>query len=967
MISTVTTIDNRKFLKEAVRDYLEEYKIERYKREQEEKIEKNVQNLLFEQALSLDDIASGFSVDPFSGEKINMAEVTPPVTKKYAMAKGKKLPKDDPKTVPVIPTTPEDLKRTGKNALKGGKMFFEGLITMDPSKIIAQCGDSYGMIGGAAGSIIGWNLEIILTPILKAVLKMIKFSGGLMRKIFKAGSKKAPEAVTPIGKRAASIIKKGGQAVIEFGSYLKKAGTSVLVIAITLGLLAVTVGALQISKTFSDSDNLGWLAKYGEDNQAINTDGISQLIDFKAIGKTKDEFEQKFKDFSIWDFCRWPSDESQQCFFAGVTAGITARMSLRILKSFAEKGIQFITDFLKGKWQKLTGQAVRTTTGGGKEALEQANLKELGEEISKLRNQVDDLRDSTKEALDRAYQEGMEQGSRLANEGWLVNNAIDLFKPKDVVVKMIKDNPEVFTEEVMKSLGSSRFKMGVWADDPRKGFRIIVDVADNSTASKETLESIQGLLDSACTNRTKQIHNSLGEAASDFRSHPDFVAARNTARAGRRLATMGNDAVGALRHTEIESTLKAETKVITDALEVAKSEVKKSTEALKESLSGLAETQKEKLFEAFDDVAQAKDETFDAFKERLGDIDGLSEDLIKKFHQAQSEVAANTNALFEVLNQRQLESETILDRLSMQGADNKLGNFKDFMNRFQGNVDQDFKLAFEAASASAQKASDEAAGLLDDVAGQSRYFGELRRKLDEAAKQYQRKFFAEGAGAAPNPNIKTLGGGGTKPKAFAKAAAKTKPSLRKGRIAKLFRRFQKGRLDWPMVSKSLKDSKLIFSGTFKIPDELLATNGPLHNIFKNSKTEKEFLEAAKALTDKYNPNLLENKKGIKIMTESNIKELVKELFKENSGRGYSKYPYNSSVRDEEEPKEDYVEEWKSLSIEVIRDETRGTAIEIAKILVEDLELFEDVLDLAGQNQSVGTEILTKLKQAKEKA
>ena len=99
----------------------------------------------------------------------------------------------------------------------------------------------------------------------------------------------------------------------------------------------------------------------------------------------------------------------------------------------------------------------------------------------------------------------------------------------------------------------------------------------------------------------------------------------------------------------------------------------------------------------------------------------------------------------------------------------------------------------------------------------------------------------------------------------------------------------------------------------------------------------------------------------------NIKELVKELFKENSGRGYSKYPYNSSVRDEEEPKEDYVEEWKSLSIEVIRDETRGTAIEIAKILVEDLELFEDVLDLAGQNQSVGTEILTKLKQAKEKA
>ena len=136
--------------------------------------------------------------------------------------------------------------------------------------------------------------------------------------------------------------------------------------------------------------------------------------------------------------------------------------------------------------------------------------------------------------------------------------------------------------------------------------------------------------------------------------------------------------------------------------------------------------------------------------------------------------------------------------------------------------------------------------------------------------------------------------------------------------------------------------------------------------FENSRNVEEFLKAAKEVTDKYNNKLLENKKGIKIMTESNIKELVKELFKENSGKGYAKYPYGSSVREEEEPVEDYVEEWKSLSIEVIRDETRGTAIEIAKILVQDLELFEDVLDLAGQNQSVGSEILAKLKQVKEK-
>jgi hypothetical protein len=103
------------------------------------------------------------------------------------------------------------------------------------------------------------------------------------------------------------------------------------------------------------------------------------------------------------------------------------------------------------------------------------------------------------------------------------------------------------------------------------------------------------------------------------------------------------------------------------------------------------------------------------------------------------------------------------------------------------------------------------------------------------------------------------------------------------------------------------------------------------------------------------------------MNKTDIKQLVAEILNENSGKGYAPYPYGSSVRDEEEPKEDYIEEWKALSIEVIRDESRETAIQIAKILVKDLELFEDVLDLAGQNQSVGTEILTKLKQSKEKA
>ena len=107
--------------------------------------------------------------------------------------------------------------------------------------------------------------------------------------------------------------------------------------------------------------------------------------------------------------------------------------------------------------------------------------------------------------------------------------------------------------------------------------------------------------------------------------------------------------------------------------------------------------------------------------------------------------------------------------------------------------------------------------------------------------------------------------------------------------------------------------------------------------------------------------------GVTVMTSKKLSDLVREVLNENSGMGYGKYPYGNMHGGDEEPKEDYIEEWKSLSMEVIRDESRDTAIQIAKILIRDLELFEDVLDLAGQNQSVGTEILTKLKQVKEKA
>ena len=119
-------------------------------------------------------------------------------------------------------------------------------------------------------------------------------------------------------------------------------------------------------------------------------------------------------------------------------------------------------------------------------------------------------------------------------------------------------------------------------------------------------------------------------------------------------------------------------------------------------------------------------------------------------------------------------------------------------------------------------------------------------------------------------------------------------------------------------------------------------------------------------TKEYNLKDLNNL-VIEVMNNKQRGVSMKKTIKENSGQGYAKYPYDTMHEEEQQPAEDYVEEWKALSIELIRDESRDTAIQIAKLLVKDLELFEDVLDLAGQNQSVGTEILTKLKQAREKS
>ena len=94
--------------------------------------------------------------------------------------------------------------------------------------------------------------------------------------------------------------------------------------------------------------------------------------------------------------------------------------------------------------------------------------------------------------------------------------------------------------------------------------------------------------------------------------------------------------------------------------------------------------------------------------------------------------------------------------------------------------------------------------------------------------------------------------------------------------------------------------------------------------------------------------------------------LVKEVISENRGQGYNTYPYSSQAGDPEEPAEDFIEDWKAFELSLTRDETRDTAIQVAKILVKDLELFGDVIDLVGKNQSVATEIL-KAMRIKEKA
>ena len=49
--------------------------------------------------------------------------------------------------------------------------------------------------------------------------------------------------------------------------------------------------------------------------------------------------------------------------------------------------------------------------------------------------------------------------------------------------------------------------------------------------------------------------------------------------------------------------------------------------------------------------------------------------------------------------------------------------------------------------------------------------------------------------------------------------------------------------------------------------------------------------------------------------------------------------------------------------QVSQDKSKEIAIELAKMLVKDTDLLQDVLELIGQNQSVGSAILKKMEKS----
>ena len=127
--------------------------------------------------------------------------------------------------------------------------------------------------------------------------------------------------------------------------------------------------------------------------------------------------------------------------------------------------------------------------------------------------------------------------------------------------------------------------------------------------------------------------------------------------------------------------------------------------------------------------------------------------------------------------------------------------------------------------------------------------------------------------------------------------------------------------------------------------------------YKKPKYFDNYIKNVKAFGREIWGSLTKGLKETKVMKNDDIRALIKEAF---TDKVYGQYPYSHKAGDEQEPQEDYVEEWKRFCLEIVQDKSKSRAIALAKVLIKDVELFEDVLDLAGQNQSVGSEILRKM-------
>lgn len=90
------------------------------------------------------------------------------------------------------------------------------------------------------------------------------------------------------------------------------------------------------------------------------------------------------------------------------------------------------------------------------------------------------------------------------------------------------------------------------------------------------------------------------------------------------------------------------------------------------------------------------------------------------------------------------------------------------------------------------------------------------------------------------------------------------------------------------------------------------------------------------------------------MTRNDIKKLIQEAFTDNV---YGKYPYSHKEGDEEQPTQDYEEEWKSFSDRLINNPKRDEVIELAKLLVKNKDILADCLEVMGTSKSLGSALM----------